>query len=239
MATDISSRTCRPTRSPSSKTACRSPSRSSRTNGCRSASGCSWTSATACSASASATRARRSSGSCSNRSSQDDALFVMTFNHEPRLLTPWTTPAEAAAVRSGLDTLRSLGRHGDLRRRAHRAAGDRSPAARSRGAGRSSRTAPTRPATPALRDLRSALLRTDAFIYAVAIDSPIRQAINTRVNAEALGEITNQSGGRTEVVHDGPSSPPRPPASPKSSTRNTCWATPRPTLLTENFTAFG
>jgi VWFA-related protein len=53
-----------------------------------------------------------------------------------------------------------------------------------------------------LRDLRAALLRTDAFIYAVAIDSPIRQTINTRVNAEALGEITNQSGGRTEVVHD-------------------------------------
>jgi VWFA-related protein len=36
----------------------------------------------------------------------------------------------------------------------------------------------------------------------VAIDSPVRQAINTRVNPEALGEITNQSGGRTEVVHD-------------------------------------
>ena len=53
-----------------------------------------------------------------------------------------------------------------------------------------------------LRDVRSALLRTDAFVYAVAIDSPARQAINTRVNPQALGEITNQSGGRTEVVHD-------------------------------------
>jgi VWFA-related protein len=53
-----------------------------------------------------------------------------------------------------------------------------------------------------LRELRSALLRTDAFIYAVAIDSPVRQAINTRVNSEALGEITNQTGGRTEVVRD-------------------------------------
>jgi VWFA-related protein len=53
-----------------------------------------------------------------------------------------------------------------------------------------------------LRDLRAELLRTDGFIYAVAIDSPGRQAINTRVNPEALREITNQSGGRTEVVHD-------------------------------------
>jgi VWFA-related protein len=53
-----------------------------------------------------------------------------------------------------------------------------------------------------LRDVRSALLRTDAFIYAVAIDSPTRRTINTRVNAEALGEITNQTGGHTEVVRD-------------------------------------
>ena len=53
-----------------------------------------------------------------------------------------------------------------------------------------------------LRDLRASLLRTDAFIYAIAIDSQARQAINTRVNPEALAEITNQSGGRTEVVHD-------------------------------------
>ncbi len=46
------------------------------------------------------------------------------------------------------------------------------------------------------------LLRSDAFVYAIAIDSPERQAINTRVNAAALGEITGQSGGRTEVVQD-------------------------------------
>ena len=36
----------------------------------------------------------------------------------------------------------------------------------------------------------------------IAIDSPTRQAINTRVNPAALGEITDQSGGRTEVVQD-------------------------------------
>ena len=40
----------------------------------------------------------------------------------------------------------------------------------------------------------STLLRTDAFIYAVVIHSPLRQAINTRVNPEALSEITNQTG---------------------------------------------
>ena len=51
-----------------------------------------------------------------------------------------------------------------------------------------------------LREVRRALFRTDAFAYAVAIDSPERQAINTRVNPVALQEITDTSGGRTEVV---------------------------------------
>ena len=53
-----------------------------------------------------------------------------------------------------------------------------------------------------LHRLRDRLLRTDAFIYAIAIDSTDRQAINTRVNPTALSEITNQTGGSTEVVKD-------------------------------------
>src|SRR3954447_22083027 len=36
-----------------------------------------------------------------------DAFFVMTFNHEPMLLTSWTT--DAGTVRSALDTLRPTG----------------------------------------------------------------------------------------------------------------------------------
>ncbi|OLC50181.1 MAG: hypothetical protein AUH43_05775 [Acidobacteria bacterium 13_1_40CM_65_14] len=54
--------------------------------------------------------------------------------------------------------------------------------------------------TATIRDVRSALHRSDAFVYAIAIDSPERQAINTRVNPQALREITAESGGRTEVV---------------------------------------
>jgi Ca-activated chloride channel homolog len=133
--------------------------------------------------------------------SQDDALFVMTFNHQPRLLTTWTTPSAAITVRNGLDSIRPSG--GTAIYDAVLSALpviDRRPRDRaalviiSDGADTASDTS--------LRDLRAALLRTDAFIYAVAIDSPLRQAINTRVNPEALAEITNQSGGRTEVVHD-------------------------------------
>jgi VWFA-related protein len=50
-----------------------------------------------------------------------------------------------------------------------------------------------------LREVRTALLRTDAFAYAVAIEAA-GPAINTRVNPVALQEITDTSGGRTEVV---------------------------------------
>jgi VWFA-related protein len=133
--------------------------------------------------------------------SPDDSLFVMTFNHMPHLLTSWTAPAEATTVRGVLDTLRPSGGTAiydtvvtalsmiDQRPR------DRAALVLiSDGADTASDTT--------LRDLRSALLRTDAFIFAVAIDSPVRQAINARVNPEALGEVTNQTGGHTEVVHD-------------------------------------
>lgn len=133
--------------------------------------------------------------------SQEDALFVMTFNHAPRLLTPWTTPAEAITVRNGLDTIRPSG--GTAIYDAVLTALpviDRRPRDRAALVIISDGADTASDAT--LRDVRSALSRTDAFIYAIAIDSPVRQAINTRVNPEALGEITNQSGGRTEVVHD-------------------------------------
>src|SRR5262249_18695030 len=52
-----------------------------------------------------------------------------------------------------------------------------------------------------LRDVRSALNRSDVFVYAVAIDAPGRRPINIAVNPAALAEITDQSGGRTETVH--------------------------------------
>jgi VWFA-related protein len=51
-----------------------------------------------------------------------------------------------------------------------------------------------------LRDVRSALLRSDAFIYAVGMDSSDRRPINAAVNPAALAELTDQSGGRTKVV---------------------------------------
>ena len=132
--------------------------------------------------------------------SPDDSLFVMTFNHEPHLLVSWSAPGEAAAVRAALDTLRPFGGTAvydavvhALNVMDHRPRDRAAVVIISDGADTASDTT--------LRALKSALLRTDAFVYAVAIDSPDRQAINAGVNPEALSEITGQTGGSTEVVH--------------------------------------
>src|SRR5262249_5112796 len=54
--------------------------------------------------------------------------------------------------------------------------------------------------TASLRDVRSALLRSDAIVYVTAIDAPARTPITPRVNRRTLRESTNESGGRTEIV---------------------------------------
>jgi Ca-activated chloride channel family protein len=131
--------------------------------------------------------------------SSEDEFFVLTFNHAPHLLTRWTTAADP--VRSALNEVRPSGGTAIYdallhampmiqQRRRQRAA----LVLVSDGADTAS--------DAALAEVRTALLRSDAFVYAVAIDSPKPQPINTRVNAVALGEITNQSGGHTAVVRD-------------------------------------
>lgn len=128
-----------------------------------------------------------------------DAFFLMSFNHQPQLLTPWTS--DATAVREALANIRPSGGTAiydsvlsALPLMDERARERAAIVIISDGADTTSDTS--------LRDLRSALLRADTFVYAVAIDSPGRQPINTRVNPEALGEITNPSGGHTTVVRD-------------------------------------
>jgi VWFA-related protein len=133
--------------------------------------------------------------------SPDDSLFVMTFNHQPHVLISWTPPADTAAVRSALDTLRPFGGTAVYDAVMHAlTVMDHRP--RDRGAIVIISDGADTASDTTLRDLKSALLRTDSFVYAVAIDSPGRQAINARVNAEALSEITGQTGGTTEVVHN-------------------------------------
>lgn len=128
-----------------------------------------------------------------------DAFFLMSFNHTPRLLTSWGS--DATAVHAALERIHPSGGTAIYdsvlaalpimaRRSRERAA----IVIISDGADTASDTS--------LSNLRSALLRADTFVYAVAIDSPLRQPINTHVNPEALSEITNPSGGHTTVVRD-------------------------------------
>jgi Ca-activated chloride channel family protein len=128
-----------------------------------------------------------------------DEFFILAFNHEPHALTGWTSAPDV--VRRALEGLRPSGGtaaydavlaalpHIDRRSRERAAL-----LLISDGADTASNAN--------LRDVRSALLRSDTFVYAIAIDSPASQAINTRVNPTALREITDDSGGRTEVARN-------------------------------------
>jgi len=129
-----------------------------------------------------------------------DEFFILGFNHQPRTLTGWTHVPEE--VRGALDGIKPFGGTAVYdavieslpmieRRSRQRAA----LLVISDGADTAS--------TASLRDVRSALHRSDAFVYAIAIDSPDRRAINTHVNPQALREITAQSGGSTEVIQTG------------------------------------
>ena len=129
----------------------------------------------------------------------DDEFFIMAFNHRPRVLTGWTR--EPDLVRRTLDALRPSGGTA-----VYDAIVQALPLVAKRSRQRAALVVISDGADTAsdatLRDIRTALLRSDAFVYAVAIDSPDRQPINTRVNPTALREITAESGGRTEIVQN-------------------------------------
>src|SRR5262249_61374999 len=124
----------------------------------------------------------------------DDQFFLVAFNHSPRILTRWTAAPDV--VREALDSVRPSGGTA-----IYDAVLSAMPLVQKRAQERAALLIISDGADTAsdatLRDVRSALLRSEAFVYAIAIDSSKRVAINTRVNPTALGEITNQSGGRT------------------------------------------
>ena len=128
----------------------------------------------------------------------EDEAFVATFNHAARMVAAWKRPP--AALAHALDDVRPSGGTAIYdalvaftpmldRRRNVRAAlvviSDGTDTA-------SDRT---------LTQAREIIRRTDAFVYAIAIDEPDGRE-STRVNPEALRDITGPSGGYTEVVKD-------------------------------------
>ena len=128
-----------------------------------------------------------------------DAFFVMAFNHEARVLFGWKT--EPGGVHDALAKLQPTGSTA-----IYDALVAALPFIATRPRERAAIVLITDGADTAsditLHDLRPALVRSDAFVYAIAIDTPEPQAIAKRVNVGALNDITGQSGGRTEVVRN-------------------------------------
>ena len=126
-----------------------------------------------------------------------DEFFLTAFNHKPHPQTGWTRARDE--IRRALDALKPTGGTA-----IYDAIFDALPVVERRTRERAalliiSDGADTA-STATLREVRSALLRSDTFLYAIAIDSADPKAINARVNVEALRDITSQSGGRTEIV---------------------------------------
>ena len=128
-----------------------------------------------------------------------DEFSLMVFNHQQRLLTDWThdrtvafdklhpvVPWGSTAIYDAVAAAIPMGETRHRQRAALLVLSDGADTA----------------SDVTLRDLRRSLLRSDFFVYAIGIDSPDRRAINAAVNATALAEVTDQSGGRTHVVHD-------------------------------------
>ena len=128
-----------------------------------------------------------------------DEFSLMAFNHQQHLLTSWTDDRSVAS--SVLAAVKPWGSTA-----IYDAIMAAIPLADSRHRQRAALLVVSDGADTAsdtgLRSLRTALLRTDLFIYAIGIDSSERRAINAPVNAVTLGEITDQSGGRVHIVHD-------------------------------------
>lgn len=126
-----------------------------------------------------------------------DEAFVGAFNHLPRILVPWTVPPARLAGRlagerptGGTAIYDAIFASTPMfqRRQRTRAA----MIVISDGADTAS--------DHSLAQTRETLRRSDAFVYAIAIDSATERRVSTRVNPDALREITGPSGGYTEVV---------------------------------------
>lgn len=126
----------------------------------------------------------------------EDEALVATFNHRPRLAATWTMPPSktkdslASLKPSGgtaiYDALASTSKLFEQRNHVRAAMVVISDGAD---------TASDHSLVQALEDIR----RSDALVYAIAIDS-VDARESTRVNPEALREITSLTGGYTEIV---------------------------------------
>jgi VWFA-related protein len=127
-----------------------------------------------------------------------DEAFVASFNHSPRIVAFWTRPP--AALTGTLDEVKPTGGTA-----IYDALVATAPLFNKRQHTRAAMIVISDGADTAsdytLVRARDVVRRTDPFIYAVAIDSGDKRRVSTRVNPDALREITGPSGGYTEVIH--------------------------------------
>ncbi len=130
-----------------------------------------------------------------------DQAFLLVFNHNPTLHDDWTLgpaslggrltsvrPYGATALYEAMAMGLPLFRSRSHQRAAIVLISDGEDTASDIGVGH----------------VRDQIRRSDAFVYAVAIDAPESRPINDRVNTRALKELTDESGGYTEVIRDSP-----------------------------------
>ena len=126
----------------------------------------------------------------------DDEAALLGFNHETKMLGPWTT--ERGGMRAKLDQITPSGGTA-----LYDAIDVSLPLFESRmhpraaivlvsdGADTASDTTPTA--------LKQKLVRSDVFLYAIGIDS-LDARNSTRINPFTLQELTSQGGGYTEII---------------------------------------
>ena len=127
---------------------------------------------------------------------REDEVFVATFNHLPRLVKKWTKPP--SSLQGSLNTLKPSGGTA-----IYDALADTSRLFEQRVNLRAAMIVVSDGADTAsdrsLLQTIEAVRRNDAFVYAIAIDAQDGRD-STRVNPEALRDITGLTGGYTEVV---------------------------------------
>jgi Ca-activated chloride channel family protein len=126
----------------------------------------------------------------------DDQVFVATFNHLPRLAARWKRPPRTLAnVLAGLQPSGGTAIYDALAQTA--------PLFERRDNIRAAFVLISDGADTAsdltLHQALDVVRRSDAFVYAIAID-PLDARASTRVNPDALRDITSLTGGYTEVV---------------------------------------
>ncbi len=126
-----------------------------------------------------------------------DEAFLLAFNHLPRLIAPWTFPPGGLAHR--MDDVKPFGGTAIydalfasiplLDSRRHERCG---LVIISDGEDNSS--------DHTLYDAVRALVPSDAFVYAIAIDEPAGPAIARHFSPQALNDLTGPTGGYAEVI---------------------------------------